>query len=1308
MSHSGAVNAIDFNPLQQTLLASGGPSGELFIFNLANPRQPTVHQPGTSASSSSSGAITSVAFHPRHRHILASSSQNGMTVIWDLREKRPAFSFSDPNRSFHCKSIAWNPEQPMHIAAASDDDEAPLINIWDLHMTIAPKSTLKGHQRGIMAISWCQQDKSLMLSTGKDNRTLCWDINTSSVVSEIGSSAGWNLDVQWSPKVPTMLSTCSLDGKIRIYSVSDFDNLATAQSMQLANSKVQSSSPQGISEDDLFNRKSIHSSGAHGNSASNSANDAMKVSRQLSNGARMPSRPPSWLRRPVGASFAFGGRLVTFNASSKQVSLQQVASNQALAERAIALQEALVSGNIATFCEEKLQSTPLDQPEERQTWSFLQALCQERAPQDEVLAILERDPEVMSSLINKYLRSLPTPAGMLEDKEAETIAAAKPAAGALPNGHAVPKDDLFGGADDSEFEEFSIPSQTPSSASSPPPSSISSDAAPKKSTTPISLQPASETESMLMNALLISDFEAAVECCVRVGKMADALVIAACGGDKLFKNTQRIFLRQNKESTYLSIVDALANRDLINFVERVELAFWREALVLVCCHSNGEENRTLCALLGDRLEKAHHTAASTLCFLAAGAVDNVTASWLNTMKSQSSAASDPSHRHLLIQDLMEKVVIFSTMSRTDASKTPDIVLKQYSRYAELLANQGLFEVALRYLSRLNLNPSTSAHSQSAGAVASVQLLDRVYHSLSPQVAHACYGGPLQSIYGSSKKTAAATNTTAKPAVTAKATARATPTTHQNGHQTHSGAFGGAMPITTFQTAPAPAPVVTPSRPGFQPVSTFAPTPLSTFAPAPISTFTPGPAATPVHVQPPPPHNFARGAQHGTATFQPITPGPFSAPGPMGGPALGTFVPAPMESSASTPAAPPKRSVARAPAPSFTPSHVPAPSPAAEEEQPKKKKIKKSGAKKAATAPPTNGGASPPTPHHNVHATGTGLPSLLTGAAPAQVSHGVMPPPPSGPSGLQYAAPSPMGTYPASTGYANSSMVSSVAIPPPKVRTSRVQAPHMTRAAPAPAPGPGGYGGMAPPPTMGGGMAPPRPPVAAADPATWDPQSPLPPHLLAAAGMGAPAPSPMQYSTPAGFHPPPSTAFMPMGNPGPAQTFTPGTFQPGPPGGMRSAGMPSPAAALPPPKPGRAKKEASNGGGPVSAPTPVYVTGPQAEAMAAPKSHEPSAAELELLSALVAVLDKIAATGDPAHADLVARFEDLKSRISSGQVPEAVLPLLSELATAMAESRYTDAQDKHGEVTSSPHYHAIGSRSMLGLKRMIILVQRHNL
>lgn len=1355
------MNSLDFNSLKQTLIASGGPSGELYIFNLADPRKPTVHQPGTSAQSPSTGAITSVAFHPGHSNILASSAQNGTTVIWDLRKKLPAFSFSDPNRAFHCKAIAWNPDQPMHIAAASDDDEAPLVNIWDLHMTIEPKSTLRGHRRGVMAMSWCQKDKSLLLSSGKDNRTLCWDIISSSVVSEIGSSSNWNLDVQWALKDPTTLSTCSLDGKVRVYSLSDFDNLATPHSMQIANSKISSTStPHGISEDDLFNRDNKSGSLSSSSSAMNAASDLVKNSRLLANGAQVPPRPPAWLRRPAGASFAFGGKLVSFGSTSRQVSIQHLSSNQQLSSRAAALQEALQSGSLESFCQSKLDNIPSDQAEERQTWTFLKSLCNNASPKQEVLAIIDHDPEAMSSIINEYLRTLPTPPGMLDDaahapkvEEEEKPQVASPATpSGVENGLS---DDLFeGSGDEDAFGGFSISPQPMAAASKSETSSSVAPSAPKKLTTPISLQSKSRTEDMLTKALIIGDFEAAVECCVRIGKMAEALVIASCGGEKLFKQTQNILFRQNSEQSYINVIVALANKDLENFVERVELKYWRELLAILCVHAREEEFKHLCTLLGDRLSKQKGaSAAATLCFLCSGAVDHVTASWLQDLHTQTSRVADPAHRQLLIQDLMEKVVIFNTVSKTDASKTDDLVLQQYSRYAELLANQGLFEVALRYLSRLNIAGAQQMQHQSAGVVATAQLLDRVYNALPPQVAQSCYGGYLQPIYGASiMRSSAASHASTKATPSAKSnpqTASRTPALHNqftpgpphmqhgaghvanglsNGHSAANGGFKPPMPVSSGANRPVST---------FTPVSTFQPATPNTFQPAAPTSFHPGAQTNqnsfqPQTFQPQPatPHYSTPGAgghpktvqqyhvqPTGAVQFKPITPGTFT---PVGVPALhsngaGTFMPAPAAANpvhvATPAAAPPKKGAARVPV--FSPSAAPVAAPVADPstaetaEVPKKKKLKKSASKKsAAGAPPSASATGAPAPTPSARpATGVALPSLLNPSAqPLQ---------PQGPTTI--AAHTPFIQGPQIGNFGPSSVGSPVALPPPTARVTKVPTPHM-RSAPAPAPSAGG-------PARSNTFQPPapvssfRPPGPAANPSTWDPQSPLPPHLLnAAAGVGAPPPM-----TQHGFQP--QGGFQPVAAPGFAPTHAPAHnahgFQPQPghfaagqqqqlPGQHQNFATPAPASpSLPPPKPGRAKKDPS-ASSTVVAPTPVYVTGPQAEALAAPKEHEPTQQELDLLASLVAVLDKIGATGDAAHADLVSRFEDLKTRLVAGQIPSAIVPTLVELAAAMTEARYLDAQEKHGEVTGSPHYHAIGSKAMLGLKRMIILIQRYNL
>ena len=68
-------------------------------------------------------------------------------------------------------------------------------------------------------MSWCPQDHSLLLSSSKDNRTICWDVNSTDVICEMPTAEHYNFDVQWCPTVPGIFSTSSFDGKVGIASL---------------------------------------------------------------------------------------------------------------------------------------------------------------------------------------------------------------------------------------------------------------------------------------------------------------------------------------------------------------------------------------------------------------------------------------------------------------------------------------------------------------------------------------------------------------------------------------------------------------------------------------------------------------------------------------------------------------------------------------------------------------------------------------------------------------------------------------------------------------------------------------------------------------------------------------------------------------------------------------------------------------------------------------------------------------------------------------------------------------------------------
>lgn len=45
-------------------------------------------------------------------------------------------------------------------------------------------------------MSWCQQDPTILMSSAKDNRTICWDVHTTDILCELPTSNNWNFDVQ--------------------------------------------------------------------------------------------------------------------------------------------------------------------------------------------------------------------------------------------------------------------------------------------------------------------------------------------------------------------------------------------------------------------------------------------------------------------------------------------------------------------------------------------------------------------------------------------------------------------------------------------------------------------------------------------------------------------------------------------------------------------------------------------------------------------------------------------------------------------------------------------------------------------------------------------------------------------------------------------------------------------------------------------------------------------------------------------------------------------------------------------------------
>ncbi|KAG2638809.1 hypothetical protein PVAP13_2NG639600 [Panicum virgatum] len=570
--HTGPVCGLEFSELTPNRLASGAEQGELCIWDLKNPVEPTVYPPLKSVGSSAQAEISCLSWNPKFQHIVATTSSNGMTVVWDLRNQKPLTSFSDSVRR-KSSVLQWNPDMSTQLIVASDDDSSPSLRVWDVRKTISPVREFVGHSKGVIAMSWCPYDSSFLLTCSKDNRTICWDTVSGEIISELPTSDNWNFDLHWYRKIPGVIAASSFDGKIGIYNL-EFSGLYAAGD------------------------------------------------------AGAPARPrapaPKWLKCPTGASFGFGGKLVAFHpaaptqgaqVSSSEVHVHNLVIEQSLVSRSTEFEAAIQNGDkssLRALCEKKSQESLSD--EERETWGFLRVMFEDGdVARTKLLAHLGFEPpqaptvDATDELSQTLADTLNLDHGTTTDNaDAQFL---------VDNG-----DDFFNNPQPSEasLAEESISTNGEQIEQEMPGDVVPSDPSIDKS---------------IQHALVVGDYKGAVNQCLAANRMADALVIAHAGGSALWESTRNQYLRKSI-SPYLKVVSAMVGNDLMSFVSTWPLSSWKETLALLCTFARKEEWNVLCDTLASRLLSVGDTLAATLCYICAGNIDKAVEIWSRNLKSE--------------------------------------------------------------------------------------------------------------------------------------------------------------------------------------------------------------------------------------------------------------------------------------------------------------------------------------------------------------------------------------------------------------------------------------------------------------------------------------------------------------------------------------------------------------------------------------------------------------------------------------------------------------------------------------------------
>lgn len=435
-------------------------------------------------------------------------------------------------------------------------------------------------------------------------------------------------------------------------------------------------------------------------------------------------KAPKWLTRPVSAAWGWGGQLVTVR-RDKPGSVEVSTVSLEFGDRASRLYHATITGSasISEYCSWIAQSglDGVTTSTDKQTWNVLGNLV--GGGRSDLVASLGYDASAPAGTLTPVLETL------VKDSEAKMV-----------------KRSGVSGA----FHLFKRAS-----------SSAGGSIAPSKAD--------SQVDTIITRALILGDFDTAVQACLASDRLSDALAIAASSPDPNLLDQTRAsyFERVSGARPYIRLLGGIVATSLPGgtsdeqsdggiggivdscILESAEET-WKDLLCLLCTYGGSDDAkfRAEVARLAARLDQREYVpgtfaspgkasdeldrrTASMLCHLLAGDLDTVLSVWSEAPGLDGKLGKT---RHLAaLQSLVERVLVFTHALGVSAPADPgpEFVLTKlydgYREYAVLLAQHGLIDFAWRILQLVPYDYHKDLEMVD-GLPQWPELCDRVYHS----------------------------------------------------------------------------------------------------------------------------------------------------------------------------------------------------------------------------------------------------------------------------------------------------------------------------------------------------------------------------------------------------------------------------------------------------------------------------------------------------------------------------------------------------------------------------------------------------
>ncbi len=659
-NHSGNVKALQFHPTKKSLVASGGSKGEIFVWDTNN----LTTDPIVPGKPSRLDEIQSLAWNNVVENILAYGS--GFASIKDLRTKKDILHLHHGDESNTViSSIAWHPQNSTRLATALESDQSPLILVWDLRNSHSPYKVLNGHEKGVLSIDWCSKDADLLLSSAKDNKTLIWNPEQGEQLGEFSMAANWSFKVKFNPITPQVFASASFDGKISVRTLQD-----TSSNVPRDNTDV---------------------NGADGDTGTEFWNTIAETTNQ---GPQFSlQQTPKWLIPSGCVKFGFGGKIVTIkntSDSTSTVSISKFVDDSQSQTDSTGFAKALKENDFKSIIDHRLKNNLIE--DSKHDWEILSELLDTKDKKEYLKNKIGYEDTKQASALTSTSND--------EKKETETVKEDDPFA---PNKEDVdffenlkesPEDQL----DDliSDFKSFKLIDGTVGS----------------------------ETDRAISSAILVGDFDSAIDSLLKENRILDALVLALNGSasPKLKDRVLAAYFKSTIETVPFSrLVYTITHHKLQDLVANCDINDWKSCVVALSTFSKTEEEfKTYLAQIGDRiLAEPNYTISSrndaVLLYAVAGASKQLSDLWTKETVSyetkllQSELSASPSAAHAeALEELIEKATVYRKLLGSETEVEPnsfDKLYHAYKEYADAVALQGELELANLFL---NLLPSENA------------------------------------------------------------------------------------------------------------------------------------------------------------------------------------------------------------------------------------------------------------------------------------------------------------------------------------------------------------------------------------------------------------------------------------------------------------------------------------------------------------------------------------------------------------------------------------------------------------------------